>query len=105
MIERSKVQPPRLPEEEVAVSALNDTVLVRGLGFTRAMYYALNIKPNDGQYVAPLLAETVFAADGDPLFTAAEWEAFGAKHTTDVLDLYKAARRLSGLDAEEAEKK
>ncbi len=105
MIERSKVEPPRLPEEEVAVPAFDDTVLVRGLGFTRAMHYALNIKPNDGQYVAPLLAETVFAGDGDPLFTAAEWEAFGAKHTTDVLELYKAARRLSGLDAEETEKK
>lgn len=105
MISRDKVPAVKLPEEEVRVEALDDTVLVRGLGFAPAMAFAIDFKAGEHGQVSRLLAGTVLAGDGDPLYDAASWEAFGNAHPEDMVELYRVARRLSGLDAEDAEKK
>lgn len=42
------------------------------------------------------LARQVLDEAGQPLKTAAEWDAYGARHRTDSLSLFNVAERLSG---------
>ena len=88
----------RLPEEEVRVAAFDDTVLVRGLIMGHALRFTQRGIREDNSHVSELLAGTVFAADDLPLYTEAEWEVFGNVHPEEAIELYKVARRLSGLD-------
>lgn len=105
MISRDKVPALQLPEEEVRVEAFDDTVLVRGLSFGQAMAFSNRGIREDNSHVADLLTDTVLAGDGLPLYAAHEWEAFGNAHPDEMVDLYKIARRLSGLDEADSEKK
>lgn len=56
------------------------------------------------KHLAPLLAPTVLDADDTPLFTEAEWEAWGANNMVAALKLWDVAWRLSDLDGKEAAK-
>jgi hypothetical protein len=105
MIERGAIQPIAPGEEEVQVDALGDSVLVRALVLSRSLAFTKEIRELGPRHVPKLLAETVLAADGLPVYTAGEWDAFGTQHIDDTMNLYKVACRLSGLDEDEAEKK
>lgn len=105
MISRDKVPALQLPEEEVRVESFDDTVLVRGLSFGQAMAFSKRGVREDNSHVAELLTDTIFAGDGLPLYAAHEWEAFGNVHPDEMVELYKVARRLSGLDESASEKK
>ena len=51
-----------------------------------------------------LLALSVVLDDGLPVYSPAQWAAFGAKHAEDATALFQAAARLSGQDAETEKK-
>jgi hypothetical protein len=119
-LDRNQLKAPVLPKEAVPVDALGGEVIVRGLLLSeRLALSALNSQlsqPLDGedkalanaragaQMVAHTLAKVVLLADGLPVYSAAEWDAFGAAQSGVVLDLYRHSRRLNGLDAGDIEK-
>jgi hypothetical protein len=109
-VKKSEVQLPTLPEEVVSVPELGGDVLVRGLGLAERMALSQEFKATTGRitrsfgHLAPLLSASVLDADDEPLFTSAEWEAFGAKHYAAAMNLWDIAWRLSDLDGKEAEK-
>lgn len=101
LLKRSEVVAPMLPEQAVEVPELGGEVAVRGL------LLAERLELLDGaaeaqrfDRVARVLACAVRDAAGEPLFTASQWEAFGARHFAAALKLFQEAMRLSGLGAE-----
>lgn len=120
LIERSAVQAPVLPKETVPMPSLGGDVIVRGLLLSeRLTLSALSgqlSEPHPGesvelaqaragaQMVSHTLARAVVLADGQPFYSVAQWDQFGAKHTGDVLALFQASRRLNGYDEGDTEK-
>lgn len=114
LIERGQVAAPTVPKETVSVAALGGEVILRGLLLSdRLALSAISAEAGaqrDGetpeqaqrrvgqQTVFHTLARTVVLADGEPLYTVAEWDAFGGLHPDAVLDLYRKSRALSGYD-------
>lgn len=106
LLSKSQIASPVLPREAVDVVELGGEVVVRGLLFSERLALFSRVG-EDGKAFAEipaLLALTVIDAEDAPIFTAAEWEAFGAKHMETLLHLFAVAKRLSGLDAEVAAK-
>jgi hypothetical protein len=103
---------PCLPIEEVTVESLGGEVFVRGMDMPqllqfiagrRAASVALEGETDEQanvragtEAVATSLAVTVLNAKKLPLYTAAQWRAWGAKHLPDVMKLFAVAMRLSG---------
>lgn len=106
LLNKSQIASPVLPRETVDVPALGGEVVVRGLLFSERLALFARVD-KDGKAFAEipeLLALTVLDGEGAAVFTAAEWEAFGAQHMEALLGLFAVAKRLSGLDAEAAAK-
>lgn len=120
-IDRNQARPPVLPKEAVDVPEIGGEVIVRGLLLTERLALFVENLPQaqaegeeaviDGPVAADryihiprMLARTVLAADGKPLWTEAQWEEFGAVHFDVALRLFHVAQRLSGLQVEEAKK-
>lgn len=118
LIERSAAPvPPTLPRLTVAVAELGGEVIVRGMLLSERMALsALSADLADVQsgetaeqaqrragreIVFYTLSRCVVLADDAPLYTAAQWDAFGAQHPGAVLDLYKHARQLGGHDEDD----
>lgn len=120
MIERDKIPAVELPTETVDVEALGDQVQVRGFDLPQLMAYLAAHRaaavPADGEtqeqaterasvaVVSVALAGTVLAADGQPVYSAAQWRSFGARHPGQAFGLYNVVMRLSG-QGDGAEKK
>lgn len=89
---------------------LGGDVLVRGLGLAARVELSQEFRAASGPaarnfgHLAPLLAVSVLDADDEPIFTAAEWEAWGSTNYTAALRLWDIAWRLSDLGGKEAEK-
>lgn len=105
MLDRSAIPTAARPERAVYVPSLGGEVLVRALGLSRALGFLRDFAQLGPRNVATLLAETVLAGDGAPVFSVDEWEAWGVAHIDDTLMLYGVARDLSGLNEDQAEKK
>jgi hypothetical protein len=103
-LRRSEIARPLPPAEVVQVDALGGEVIVRGLLLSQRLEMAMYDGPRMAQ-VPHMLAICVVDADEQPVFTAAEWDAFGALHDADAMKLFAVAQRLSGFDRDEAEKK
>lgn len=106
LLKKSQITSPVLPKETVDVAELGGEVVVRGLLLSERLALYANAG-GDGRVFAQipaLLAQTVVDADGETVFDAAQWEAFGARHMDAALRLFGVAKRLSGLDAEAAAK-
>lgn len=109
-IKRSAVIAPKLPEELVPVEGLGGDVLVRGLGLSARMDLAQKFKDKQDPasrnfgHLAPLLAVSVLDAEDEPLFSAAEWEAWGVLNNAEFMKLWDIAWRLSDMDGAEAAK-
>ncbi len=106
LLKKSQIASPVLPREAVDVAELGGEVVVRGLLFSERLALFSRVGGDGKAYaeIPELLALTVLDADDAPVFTAAEWEQFGAKHMEAMLRLFGIAKRLSGLDAEAAAK-
>lgn len=120
VLTRAGVQPADLPTETVPAPALGGDVIVRALTLTDRMAVAQLLAPIYAQLgdesdtdvrarvgaaaAAQYLSRTVVLEDGQPLYTAAEWEHVGGKHTDTVMALYRVVKRMNGLDAEAVQK-
>ena len=51
-----------------------------------------------GDVICETLARCVLASDGEPLWSAAQWQVFGSTHVGAALALFNAAQRLNGFD-------
>ena len=67
----------------------------RGKGASRRSVHAM---------VPQLLAITVLDAQDRPLFTAKEWQAFGARNRDAAIELFNVAMRLSGFNGDDSAK-
>lgn len=120
LIKRNATPTPTLRRETVEVNALGGAVIVQAqLLSQRLELVALNAHLSvpvgaeteqqaaaraGAQMVSHTLARCVVLEDGAPLYSASEWDTFGAVHPGEVLMLFRKARVLNGQDEEETEK-
>lgn len=102
-IKRAQLPPPSFPKKMVAVEALGGEVVVWGLGLADKLRFATWDGPRFAQ-MCEALAVAVRDADGVPLWTAEQWDAWGSKHVTEALRLFGVIEELSGLTEAQAEK-
>ncbi|HWO99202.1 MAG TPA: hypothetical protein VNL74_01040 [Methylococcus sp.] len=103
LLKRSQIDRPVRKREAMDCPELCGEVVVQALLLRDKIEF---LQEGSGAgHVSRLLAATVVDADGEPLFTADEWEVFGADHIEAVNRLFEVAARLSGLSLEHAEKK
>lgn len=114
VLKRGDIAPPATPKETTPVPALGGDVVVRGLLLSERMAVQKQIVDlrraaavDNGTVHAILpvmLALCVLDADGLPVFTQAQWQAFGGSHADQAVTLFNTAWRLSGFDTEEEAK-
>lgn len=98
LIRKENVQGPVLREEIVPVLGLGGDVLVRGLLLSQRLELSLRTSGMVTFAQMPeLLAVCVLDADEKPVFTAKEWEIFGASNFGSVMVLWDKAMELSGM--------
>lgn len=103
VIRKAQVPAVGAPSEEVTVEPLGGEVVVHGLGLSDRLRMSAWTGPRFGQ-MCEALAAAVRDADGVPIYTAQEWEAFGGQHMADAIRLWQVIERLSSLDEAQAEK-
>lgn len=120
ILDRNQVKSPVLRKQTVNVPALGAEVVVRGLLLSEVLekQHVNDVAkvPRDGEteerarsragghIVSFTLARTVTLADGEPLWTEAEWDVFGAEHPGDVLELFRVAESLNGRNKKDIAK-
>lgn len=107
LLKKTDITRPVVPKETVPVPALGGDVVVRGLMLSERLGLYASRAGRDGKAlldVPEILALCVLDGDGLPVFDVTEWDAFGIKNGEAALQLFNVARRLSGLDAEDAKK-
>lgn len=103
-LKKSEIKRPTLPKRAVPVDVLGGEVVVRGLMLKERLALFAGEAESKFAQISGLLAACVLDADGVPIFTADEWESFGAQHMEQSLVLFEVVRELSGLNAEVAQK-
>ena len=105
-LKKSEIKPPVLPKETHEVPEMGGEVVVRGLLLRErlALFDDATAGAERFGHLAAVLAACVVDADGIAIWTAEQWETFGATNFDEALRLFNVARRLSGLDAEERKK-
>lgn len=121
MVARSAAPAVELPRETVTVEALGGQVLVQGMGMPELLrFFAAQRRlsqPLAGETtdqaaeranseLVPIALSMCVLADDDqlPLYTAAEWRAWGARNAPAALGLFAVAMRLSGQGRDEEKK-
>jgi len=120
ILDRSQIKEPVLPKETVEVPALGGEVVVRGLLLSERLELSTvqrklgeplpgelieDAKRRAGARLVPItLARAVVLSDGEPMWSATQWEQFGSQHFDAAWQLFDVAMRLSGNDLEAAEK-
>ena len=120
MVARSAAPAVELPRETVTVEPLGGDVLVQGMGMPELLrFFAAQrrlAQPLAGEsaeqageranaeLVPVLLSMCVLADDQLPLYTEAQWRAWGAHNAPAALGLFAVAMRLSGQNREEEKK-
>lgn len=117
LVQRGDIPPcEELPSEEVPLAALGGSVRVACMSLPQLLHFrrlqrALSA-PLPGETpeqtaervgveaVAELLATVATAADGLPVYSAAQWRNFAATHPGDFMAAGNAALRLSGVETE-----
>jgi hypothetical protein len=103
VLRKADVPDVALEREEVPVPEWGGEVVVQSLMLRDRLQLAIsNGQPAFAQ-VAEMLARSVVDADGEQIKTAAQWEAFGAKHFDTAITLFAKAKQLSGLGDEKKE--
>lgn len=119
-IRRENIKRVALPREEIDAPELGGSVIVQGMDMAQVLRFSSarrrlcapmgDESPEQaaerasGELLAMALADCVLADDGLPVYSAAEWAAFGAQHPERVAALWDVSKRLSGQDSD-AEKK
>ena len=102
-----KPQKPKVPELAKEVHQLHDgtEVEVRAVPLSRQQALISPDEQSRGMLMQNILAASVYW-QGQPLWSADEWEAYSAAGQVKVMArLFKAAQKLSGLDEGDNEKK
>jgi hypothetical protein len=115
VVSRDSVKEPTLPKETVSAPAIGGDVVVRGMLMAERMGFdqiiagkrtAIRTDATAGAYLSgyevlpQVLSICVLADDGKPLWTEAQWQAFGGRHLSEAAALFNVAWRLSGYDQE-----
>lgn len=106
LLKRGDIPRPTRKAEAVQVDSLGGEVKV--MQMTLPTYLSIvraTVEKGDTMPLAAVLSECVVDGDGFPIFSEEEWGAWGVAHISDSLKLYNKIRELSGIDAEDAEKK
>lgn len=119
-IAREAIPTVELPSEPHTCEPLGGDVLVRGMDMPQLLRFMSQRReleallegetPDQAQarvgseQVAQVLSWCVVLDDGKPVYSVAQWRAFGAAHPVEALEMFNAAMRLSGSDVR-AEKK
>lgn len=106
LVDRGAVQAPAPMAVETAAAPepLQGDVEVRGLMLNeRLRIQALAWQSGGRIDISELLAASVFASDGMPLWSKAEWDA--CRDHAGAMRLFSVAARLSGFISEDVEKK
>lgn len=91
-----RAPPAFLPEKDVEVTGLG-ALRIRGLRLRDRLRLAL-LDVSSFEGVAQTLAASVVYPDtGEPVYDADEWEAWGATHFNEAMDLWQTATDISGL--------
>lgn len=114
VVARDQIAACELPQEEVDCPAIGGVVLVRGMDMPQLMRFRAaqrrastpqageseeDAMQRAGGEVLPLLLEScVLAADGLPVYTAAQWGIFAVRNLQATMDLSTVALRLSGQE-------
>lgn len=105
----SQAPNPTLPKQTVQVDALGGEVIVRALRLRERLHMQQRVRARAAsvdagqmieEMVPDLLALAVVNDVGAPIYTAEQWDEFGASHQDTVLELFNTAMRLSGYDSE-----
>lgn len=120
LLQRDQIQPIELPRQEVECAALGGAVVVQGMDLADWMRFAALRRRVEAPLVDELPEDTaqriggelmpmglhlcVLAADDRPVYTAAQWGIWAARHPSESMQLWELAMRLSGHDID-AEKK
>jgi len=125
LLRKANIPKPSVRKEAVDVPELGGEVIVRGTMLEERLALVFGAMPSAGeeadageqleqlppddpreryQHIARLLAYAVIDADGAQVYTADEWAAFGSQHFGTALRLYRIAKRLSGMEPDEAKK-
>lgn len=111
-MKKSQIKAPELPAKTVDVPELGGEVVVKGMLLKERIEYAREFakeKPDDPDrfdHIAELLARSVRDEDGECIFTAAEWELFGASNYLAAMRIWSVAQDMCGFGGrEETEKK
>ena len=113
LVAREAIPAVALPEEVVPVPELGAEVLVRGMDMPRLMRFEaarrrlMEPEPGESEQDAAARAASelipvalhlcVLAADGQPVYSPAEWAAFAVPHGERVVELWRVVERLAGL--------
>ena len=103
LLKKANIPAPVLPQETVEVPELGGEVVVRGM-LLQDRIDLLSAAREGNAKLSGLLAATVVDGDGVQIYTQQQWEQFGAAHYAAALRLFEVAQKLSGLNAEVAEK-
>lgn len=105
LIDRSAIRAPALPFEDLEVPEIGGVVRVSGLllGDRLALLDGAKDVPAI-EFMPSLLARTVQAGDGEPVYTVAEWRIFCAAEAAAGSRLFDVALRLNGIDLREQKK-
>jgi len=112
LVSREAIPTVVLPEEVVQVPEIGE-VLVRGMDMPRLMRFEAArrrfVQPEPGEtdqdaaeraaseLIPVALHLCVLAADGQPVYSPAEWAAFAVPHAERVAELWQVVERLAGL--------
>lgn len=102
VVAKKDVARPVRRAETVATEDLGE-VVVRQMALTPYLD-SVRRAVNGELPIAAMLADCVVDAAGEPIFSEAEWEVWGARHLKTMWVLYDKVRALSNLDPEAAEK-
>lgn len=106
VISRDSLKPPTLPKETLNVPELGGEVVIRGPAASAriALERVATVDASIEKMAPVLLASSIVDAEDKPLFTEAQWDAWGGANYTAYLNLFTAAMRLWGFDREENRK-
>jgi hypothetical protein len=100
VLKRSDIPRPSLPKETVEVKSLGGEVVAQAMDLEHRIEFSLMDGAWPGR-LAPALARCIVDADGNPIFSADEWQAWGGKNAREALELWAVVRKLSGIGDEE----
>lgn len=107
-LSKSEIRSPARPARAVESAIFGGEVIVRAIRLSDHLRLFAEASADDGArrfgHVCRVLAVTVETGDGEPVYTAAQWDDFGATQAgrDEAYRLFDIARELEGATADHA---